>query len=193
MGAKSLRASAFHEAGHVATGIAIGLGMPDALELDRRRGSLARIAWNYNPLHGGTPRELLAVHLLAGYVSECRARGWRRVDAVTFCERRSAWIDGRPVADRIRPAWWSKHADIDHLAVLYSSERKPRPLRPDILRRLWDQTLGVIESPRVWEPLVDLANRALKHGRLDRGRLYDWQERFPQLENALLTERAPRR
>ncbi len=187
--ARRLRVSAYHEAGHVVTGVAVGFGVPNRVDMVRRGDSLARVAWKYDPLaraaHRGAPqRTAAAMYCLAGYVSECRARGWRNVDAVQYCERRSAWIDGRPVPDDIRPDWWAEHADIDRVALLYSSHEHPRPLPHDVLRDLWRDTATLLNDAFVWSALADLAAVIVERQcGVERDELDSWLSRFQALDS----------
>ncbi|MGH7790645.1 MAG: hypothetical protein ACRERC_27540 [Candidatus Binatia bacterium] len=181
------RRSAYHEAGHVSVGVAIGLGIPMAIEMDPRGESLARMRWNYDVLAAPTEqRERVALHFLAGYVAECRARGWRRVNAVPYCARRSYWSDGHPLDVAALPSGWLQHSDGDRVAILYSSRDNPRALPDDVLVNLWARTAEIIHAPLVWRALEDLALLLLTSGSVERHTLVAWLDRHPALDRSAL-------
>ena len=76
-------------------------GTPLAVTMDQRGDTLARVEWNYDVTAIvdllPSQREPVAHQILAGYVAECRARGWRHVDPVRYCGRRSNWLGDQPV------------------------------------------------------------------------------------------------
>jgi len=177
------RRSAYHEAGHVSVGVAVGLGIPMAIEMDPSGESLARTRWNCDVL--AVPmeqRERVALHLLAGYVAECRVRGWRRVNAVRYCARRSYWIDGHPLDVAALPSGWLQHSDGDRVALLYSSTHQPRVLTDALLINLWNSTAQVVDTPLVWAAIEDLAGTVLVHDGVDRDGLFRWLDRNTALD-----------
>lgn len=177
------RRNAYHEAGHVSVGVAVGLGIPMAIEIDPSGESQARTRWNYDVLALPTAqRERVALHLLAGYVAECRARGWRRVNAVRYCARRSYWNDGHPLDTDSLPPGWLQHSDGDRVALLYSSTHQPCALPDTLLLNLWNSTAQVVDTPLVWAAIDDLAGTVLAHDGVDRDGLFRWLDRHPALD-----------
>ena len=177
------RSAAYHEAGHGAAFIALGFGIPDAIEIDPRGDELGRMIDLGQPLVGPELpwRRRRAILLLAGYVALCRARGLNNVDVVRYCNRRSAWLYGQPFPEGSLPKSWGLHSDSDRVALLYSPPGSPRPLRGYLLRKLWADTSAIINTPFVWKAIGDLAQRLLIHTRLNRVGIIDWLRKFPAL------------
>jgi hypothetical protein len=179
------RPVAYHEAGHAAAFVALGFGIPDAIEIeiDPRGDELGRMIDLGQPIVGPELpwRRRRAILLLAGYVAQRRARGLNNAKIVQYCRRRSQWLYGKPFPDGRVPSGFSQHDDIDRVALLYSPPGSPRPLHSHVLRALLADTTAIVNTPFVWKAIDDLAQRVLMHNSLNRDGIVNWYHKFPDL------------